>query len=248
MDTERVSIALITGANRGIGYEIAGELGRLGMTVLVGARDLEQAEHAVARLCGEGIDAQAVGLDVTSGDDPAAAAAWIDAEYGRLDVLVNNAGISGARQGQLPGSVDLDSLRAVFATNVFGAVAVTEAMLPLLRSSPRARIVNVTSGLGSMTRMTDPQDYFTDLPPNLGYAPSKSALNHITVQYAKHLAPEAILVNAADPGPCATDFTKDLPGLTRSAADGARIVVHLATLEDNGPTGGYFNETGPVPW
>ncbi|UGT62192.1 SDR family NAD(P)-dependent oxidoreductase [Nocardia asteroides] len=248
MEMERAPIALITGANRGIGYEIVRGLGRLGMTVLVGARDLGQGEHAAARLCGDGIDAHAVHLEVTSGADPAAAAAWIEAEYGRLDVLVNNAGISGARQGQLPGSVDLDSLRAVFATNVFGAVAVTEAMLPLLRSSPRARIVNVTSGLGSMTRMTDPQDYFTDLPANLGYAPSKSALNHITVQYAKHLASQAILVNAADPGPCATDFTKDLPGVTRTAAEGARIVVQLATLEENGPTGGYFDETGPVPW
>ncbi|WP_433560702.1 SDR family NAD(P)-dependent oxidoreductase [Nocardia sp. CA-151230] len=248
MNTERGSIALITGANRGIGYEIAVGLGRLGMTVLMGARDLDQGEPAAARLCGDGIDAQAVRLDVTSGHDPAGAAAWIDAQYGRLDVLVNNAGISGARQAQQPGSADLDTLRAVFATNVFGAVAVTEATLPLLRRSPRARIVNVTSGLGSMTRMTDPHDYFTGLPATLGYSPSKSALNHVTVQYAKHLAPEAILVNAADPGPCATDFTKDLPGVTRTAVDGARIVVHLATLEENGPTGGFFNEAGRVPW
>ncbi|MFD6356591.1 SDR family NAD(P)-dependent oxidoreductase [Nocardia tengchongensis] len=248
MDTERVSIALITGANRGIGYEIASGLGRLGMTVLVGARDLDQGKHAATRLCGDGIDAHAVRLDVTSSDDPTVAAAWVGAQYGRLDVLVNNAGISGARQGQQPGSADLDTLRAVFATNVFGAIAVTEAMLPLLRRSPCARIVNVTSGLGSMTRMTDPRDYFTGPPANLGYSPSKSALNHITVQYAKHLASEAILVNAADPGPCATDFTKDVPGVTRTAADGARIVVHLATLEENGPTGGYFNEVGLVPW
>ncbi|MBH0780793.1 SDR family NAD(P)-dependent oxidoreductase [Nocardia bovistercoris] len=248
MDKKREAVALITGGHRGIGYEIAAGLGRLGMTTLVGARDLDQGEHAAGRLRRDGFDAHALRLDVTGADDPAEVAAWIGARYGRLDVLVNNAGISGSRQGQQPGSADLATLRTVFATNVFGAVAVTEAMLPLLRRSPRARIVNVTSGLGSMTRMTDPGDYFTGLPAALGYPPSKTALNHITVQYAKHLAPEAILVNAADPGPCATEFTKGIPGVTRAAADGARVVVHLSTLEDDGPTGGYFDEAGRVPW
>ncbi|MGK8522575.1 SDR family NAD(P)-dependent oxidoreductase [Nocardia asteroides] len=248
MDTKDVSIALITGANRGIGYEIAAGLGRLGMTVLVGARDLEEGRHAATRLRGGGIDAHAVRLDVTSPGDPALVAAWIDGHYGRLDVLVNNAGIAGAPRGQQPGSADLDAIRRVFDTNVFGAVAVTEAATPLLRCSPRARVVNVTSGLGSMTRMTDPQDYFTELPANIGYSPSKSALNQVTVQYAKHFASEGILVNAADPGPCATDFTRDVPGVTRTAVDGARIVIHLATLSGNKPTGGYFNETGRVPW
>lgn len=248
MASEHASIALITGANRGIGYEIAAGLGRLGTTVLVGARDLDQGEHAATRLRGDGIDAHAIRLDVTTADDPTAVADWIGARYGRLDVLVNNAGIAGPRRSQQPGSVELDTLRAVFATNVFGVVAVTEAMLPLLRHSRRARIVNVSSGLGSLSRMSDPQDYFTGLPANLAYSPSKSALNHLTVQYAKHLGGEAIKVNAADPGPCATDFTKDVPGVTRTAADGARIVIRLATLDENGPTGGYFNETGRVSW
>jgi NAD(P)-dependent dehydrogenase (short-subunit alcohol dehydrogenase family) len=186
MDTQRASIALITGANRGIGYEIAAGLGRLGVTVLIGARDLEQGKCAAARLRSGGSDVHAVRLDVTGIDDPAAAAAWIDTRYGRLDVLVNNAGIAGVRRHQQPGSVDLDTVRAVFAVNVLGAVAVTEATLPLLRRSHRARIVNVSSGLGSMTRMTDPGDYFTGLPANLGYSgveehPAESSAKRQTV-------------------------------------------------------------------
>ncbi|MEU6586003.1 SDR family NAD(P)-dependent oxidoreductase [Nocardia sp. NPDC046763] len=239
---------MITGANRGIGYEIAAGLGHLGAAVLVGARDSEQGERAAARLRGDGIHAHAIRLDVTTADDPTAAAKWIATRHGRLDVLVNNAGIAGPRHNQQPGSVELDTLRAVFATNVFGVVAVTEAMLPLLRRSRRGRIVNVSSGLGSISRMSDPEDYFTGLPANVAYSPSKSALNHITVQYAKHLDGEGIKVNAADPGPCATDFTKDLPGVTRTAADGARIAIRLATLDDDGPTGGYFNDAGRVSW
>lgn len=248
METERNPIALVTGGNRGIGFAIATELGRLGMTVAVGSRDLGQGEEAAAGLRAKGIDAHAVRLDVTDPGHPAAVAVWIEAAYGHLDVLVNNAGISGPRESQIPGSTSLDTLRAVFATNVFGAVAVTEAVLPLLRRSRRGRIVNISSGLGSMARMTDPRDYFAGLPAYLGYPPSKSALNHVTVQYAKHLAADGILVNAADPGACATDFTAGLPGVTRTAVDGARVAVRLATLEDGGPSGGYFNDAGRVPW
>lgn len=133
----------------------------------------------------------------------------------------------------------------MFATNVFGVIAVTEAMLPLLRRSPCPRIVNLSSSVGSLTRMSDHQNHFTRLPGSLAYAPSKTALNQVTVQYAKQLRPAGILVNAADPGACATDFTAAIPGLTRTAEDGAAIAVRLATLEDDGPTGGYFADTGP---
>jgi NAD(P)-dependent dehydrogenase (short-subunit alcohol dehydrogenase family) len=230
--TER-SIALVTGATRGIGRAVAEGLDRLGMTVLIGARD---PGHAAA-----------VHLDVTDPATIAEAAARIDERYGRLDVLVNNAGIAGDDR-QSPGDVDLDTVRRVFETNVFGVIAVTEAMLPLLRRSAAARIVNLSSSVGSLARMSDPAR-FTHIPAVLGYAPSKAALNQVTVQYAKGLAAAGILVNAADPGACATDFTAGrFPGLTRTAADGAAIAIRLATLPDDGPTGAYLADSGPVPW
>lgn len=131
---------------------------------------------------------------------------------------------------------------------MFGVISVTTTMLPLLARSPTARIVNVSSGLGSIARMTDPEDYFTTRPPLAAYVPSKTALNSLTVQYAKELRSRNILVNAADPGPCATDFTTAFPGLTRTSADGAAVVVRLATLPDDGSTGGFFDEHSPVPW
>lgn len=248
MESDSTVIALVTGGGRGIGQEIAAGLGRAGMTVLVAARNPDRAGDVADRMRSDGIDAYVVRLDVTDPGSARAAAAWVEQRFGRLDVLVNNAGVSGSRDHQTPGLVDLDAIRAVFATNVFGIVAVTEAMLPLLRRSSSGRIVNMSSGLGSLSRMSDPQDYFAGLPAALGYAPSKSALNQLTVQYAKHLRAEGILVNAADPGPCATDFTVGFPGVTRTAADGAQIAIRLATLDDDGPTGGYFADSGPVPW
>jgi NAD(P)-dependent dehydrogenase (short-subunit alcohol dehydrogenase family) len=225
------TIALVTGASRGIGRAVAEGLDRLGMTVLRGTRDPAPALH----------------LDVTEPDTIARAAAWIDERYGRLDVLVNNAGIAGDDR-QSPGDVDLDVVRRVFETNVVGVIAVTEAMLPLLRRSPAARIVNLSSSVGSLTKMSDATQ-FTHIPAVLGYAPSKAALNQVTVQYAKGLAADGILVNAADPGACATDFTAGrFPGLTRTAADGAAVAIRLATLPDGGPTGAYLADSGPVPW
>jgi NAD(P)-dependent dehydrogenase (short-subunit alcohol dehydrogenase family) len=225
-------IALVTGGNRGIGQAVVAELRALGMTVLAGCRSGDGPEW--------------VRLDVTDQASIERAAGELAERFGRLDVLVNNAGISGGVDAQRPGAVDLGAVREVFDTNVFGVIAVTEAMLPLLRQG--SRIVNVTSGLGSLARMSDPADYFTGLPAVVAYPPSKSALNSVTVQYAKALRDNGILVNAVDPGPCATDFTAGMPGVTRTAADGARIIVRLATLPDDGPTGGYFNDAGPVPW
>jgi NAD(P)-dependent dehydrogenase (short-subunit alcohol dehydrogenase family) len=240
--TEPVA-ALVTGATRGIGRAVAAELGRLGLTVLIGARDPARGEEVARELGGE-----AVHLDVTDPDSIAKAAAWIGEHHGRLDVLVNNAGISGDDH-QAPGDVDPNTIRGVFATNVLGAIAVTEAMLPLLRRSPAGRIVNLSSSVGSLGRMSDPDGPFSRLPATLAYAPSKAALNQVTVQYAKALATDGILVNAADPGGCATDFTATrFPGITRTAADGARIAVWLATLPADGPTGAYLADAGPVPW
>jgi NAD(P)-dependent dehydrogenase (short-subunit alcohol dehydrogenase family) len=165
-------------------------------------------------------------------------------------VLVNNAGISGGYDTQRPGAVDFAAIRAVFETNVFGVIAVTEAMLPLLRKSPAARIVNVSSGTGSLTWMTDPEHYFASMVHgSVAYPVSKTALNMLTVQYAKSLAAENIAVNAIAPGACATDFTIGLDRvITRTAAEGARIAVSLATAAPGGPTGGFHDDNGRVPW
>jgi NAD(P)-dependent dehydrogenase (short-subunit alcohol dehydrogenase family) len=177
-------------------------------------------------------------------------AALIGGQYGRLDVLVNNAGISGNRDGQRPGNVDLDNVRAVFETNLFGVIAVTEAMLPLLRKSASARIVNISSGTGSLTWMTDPEHYFASMQGSAAYPVSKTALNMLTVQYAKALAPDGIAVNAIAPGACATGFLSAVAGrvITRTADDGARIAVKLATAAPGSPAGGFYDDNGQVPW
>jgi NAD(P)-dependent dehydrogenase (short-subunit alcohol dehydrogenase family) len=248
---ETPQVALVTGANRGIGQAVVAGLAHAGMTVFLCGRDPDAAHDAATTLRTGGLDVRGVQLDVT---DPASikrAAAHVQQDAGRLDVLVNNAGIAGDRGRNAPGSADLDALRKVWETNVFGVIAVTEAMLPLLRRSPRARIVNVSSSVGSLSLMSDPDHYFAKLSGSLGYPLSKTALNQITVQYAKALRTEGILVNAADPGPVATSLTAGARGVTRNVtrtpADGARIVIELATTESD-ETGGYRRETGPVPW
>jgi NAD(P)-dependent dehydrogenase (short-subunit alcohol dehydrogenase family) len=248
-------IALVTGANKGIGRAIAERLTGLGMTVLLAARDARRGEEAAAALRPAGGAGRAGGaphpitLDVTDPTTIRAAADEITRRFGRLDVLVNNAGISGGLDGQSPGAADVATVRAVFETNVFGVIMVTEAMLPLLRTSAAARIVNISSGVGSLHNMTDAEHYMSKLPAALAYPVSKSALNSLTVQYAKALAADGILVNAVTPGPCATDFTRDLPyPVTRTAAQGAEIAVRLATIGPDGPTGGFFDDDGPVPW
>jgi len=182
-----------------------------------------------------------------------AAARWVEGRFGRLDVLVNNAGISGAGpagpadlRGQLPSTADLNVVRAVLETNVFGVIAVTSAMLPLLRRSPAPRIVNLTSDAASLTLTSDPDGRFAGLPPVVAYSPSKTALNALTVQYANELRKDGILVNAAAPGFCATDINHHTGH--RTAAQGAAVVVRLATLGADGPTGGFFGEEGPIPW
>ncbi|MDY7099766.1 MAG: SDR family NAD(P)-dependent oxidoreductase [Actinomycetota bacterium] len=241
------AVALVTGANRGIGREIAAGLAALGATVHVGSRRLEPGEDVAATLRADGHRAEAVALDVTDSASIAAAADEIGERHGRLDVLVNNAGISGG-PAALGVDADLAVIREVFDTNVFGVIAVTAAMLPWLRRSATPRIVNLTSSVGSLATMSDPDHYFTAMPAALAYPPSKTALNALTVQYAKGLRADGILVNGADPGACATDFTAGLPGIERTGTDGARIVVRLATLPPDGPTGAYLAEDGPVPW
>jgi NAD(P)-dependent dehydrogenase (short-subunit alcohol dehydrogenase family) len=234
------TIALVTGANKGIGYQIAAQLAGRGLTVLLGARDDQRGKEAAAAL-----GVHPVVLDVTDPASVAAAAALVEERFGRLDVLVNNAGISGG-WAQPPSSVDAALVRTVFEVNFFGVLTVTNAMLPLLRRSPAARIVNMSSGVGSLSAQTGPDGPLAHLPASAAYVPSKTALNALTVQYARELRKDGILVNLADPGFVATDLN-DFRG-TRTPEQGAAIAVRLATLGPDGPTGGYFNDEGTVPW
>lgn len=237
------TIALVTGANKGIGYEIAAGLGTLGWRVGVGARDEERRETAVAKLRAAGVDAFGVPLDVTDDASVADAARLIEDGAGRLDVLVNNAGITGEGP-QMPTTVDVATVRAAVETNVIGVIRVTNAMLPLLRRSSSPRIVNMSSGVGSLTRQTTPG---TETGPiSAAYTPSKTFLNAVTVQYAKELSDTNILINAACPGYCATDLN-GFRGF-RTPEQGAAIALRLATLPDDGPTGSFFDDAGEVPW
>ena len=235
--------ALVTGANKGIGYEIAAGLGALGWTVGVGARSKERCEEAVAKLRAAGVDTFGVLLDVTDDASVTAAASLIEDRAGRLDVLVNNAGIAGGA-AQAPATVDPATVRAAVETNVIGVIRVTNAMLPLLRRSASPRIVNMSTTMGSLTLLTTPS--FQTGPIAAIYASSKSFLNAVTIHYAKELRDTNILINAACPGFCATDLT-GFRG-TRTPGQGAAIAIHLATLPDDGPTGGFFDDEGAVPW
>jgi NAD(P)-dependent dehydrogenase (short-subunit alcohol dehydrogenase family) len=232
-------VALITGANKGIGFETARQLAERGMTVLVGARDDARGQEAQRRLRQDGADARFVQLDVTDATSIDRAAAWIESEYGHLDVLVNNAGTATlARRRTLPSETSLDDMRAVYELNVFAVVAVTNALLPLLRRATAARIVNVSSEVGSISAQTDPSSPLAARPPSAQYPSSKTALNMLTAMYAKELRDTPIKVNAANPGFTATDFN-DHRGL-RSAAEGAEPSVILATLPDDGPSGSLW--------
>jgi NAD(P)-dependent dehydrogenase (short-subunit alcohol dehydrogenase family) len=240
------TIALVTGANKGIGYEIAAGLGALGWIVGVGARDEQRREAAVDKLRAAGVDAFGVPLDVTDDASVATAAGLVEQRAGRLDVLVNNAGVTGGMPQQ-PTKVDLAAVRTAVETNVIGVIRVTNAMLPLLRRSASPRIVNMSSTVGSLTRQTSSVSEQTTGPLSAAYAPSKTMLNAVTVQYAKELRDTNILINAACPGYCATDLN-GFRGV-RTPEQGAAIAIRLATLPDDGPTGGFFEDAGGVvPW
>jgi NAD(P)-dependent dehydrogenase (short-subunit alcohol dehydrogenase family) len=235
--------ALITGANKGIGYEIAAGLGALGWSVGVGARDQERRDAAVEKLRAAGVDAFGVPLDVTDDASVAAAARLIEEQTGRLDVLVNNAGVTGGMPQQ-PTLVAPETVLTAVETNVIGVIRVTNAMLPLLRRSGSPRIVNMSSTVGSLTRQTTPGA--ESGPISAAYSASKTFLNAVTVQYAKELRDTNILINAGCPGFTATDLN-GFRG-TRTPEQGAAIAIHLATLPDDGPNGGFFDDAGVVPW
>ena len=244
-------IALVTGANKGIGLQIAKDLATHGFTVLVGSRDLESGEKAAKSI---GADAHALQLDVTNQASIDAAAARIRTEFGRLDVLMNNAGISHAGRPGMTfeniGDINslttapLDDVRAVFDTNVFGVIAVTQAMLPLLREAPAGRIVMTGSSAGSLTLNSDPA-----FPPRAifgNYTVSKSAAHAVMLAFAIALESTKIKVNAACPGYTSTDLN-NFKG-ERSVEEGAREPVRLALIGPDGPTGTFSDENGPVPW
>jgi NAD(P)-dependent dehydrogenase (short-subunit alcohol dehydrogenase family) len=247
--------ALITGANKGIGFATAQLLSARGSTVLLGARDAERGQQAERMLHEAGATAaRYVPLDVTDEKSAAQAAAWIEAEYGQLDILINNAGIARGDGRGAPSQTTLGTLREVFETNVFGVVTVTNAMLPLLRRAPAARIVNVSSEVGSISSTLNPDSPLWPMA-SVPYPASKAALNMVTAMYAKELASAGIKVNAANPGYCATD----LNGHTgfRTPEQGAAVCVHLATLPADGPTGqlwghlwalGDGEQDGVLPW
>ncbi|MGW2091503.1 SDR family NAD(P)-dependent oxidoreductase [Promicromonospora sukumoe] len=228
-----MTITLITGANKGIGFETARQLTELGHTVYLGARDVERGEQAAAR-----IGARFVQLDVTDDESVAKALATVEAEEGRLDVLVHNAGVLG------DGPVDGPKALRVFDTNAVGIVRVMEAALPLLRRSASPNVVTVSSSLGSFWVVTNPDRPESQVPLAL-YAASKAAATMLTVQYAK--TESNVRFNALEPGTAATDMTAAM-GIGRPVEESARVVVRLATLGPEGPTGTLQDEDGILPW
>ncbi|GGN94910.1 SDR family NAD(P)-dependent oxidoreductase [Saccharibacillus kuerlensis] len=245
-------VALITGANKGIGFQIAKGLTGHGFTVLVGSRDFDKGKAAAESI---GEDARPLQIDVTDPHSLLTAAASIRRDLGRLDVLINNAGISHAgepgrplqeigKSGR-PSTASLDEVRAVFETNVFGVIAVTQAMLPLLRGAPTARIVNVSSGSGSLTLNADPTHSHREMFGAV-YGPSKTALNAMTLAFAIELESTGIKVNTVCPGFTATDLNNfEGTGTTEQAA---RQPIRLALLDEAVPNGTFSNANRELPW
>jgi NAD(P)-dependent dehydrogenase (short-subunit alcohol dehydrogenase family) len=238
------TIALVTGANKGIGREISRQLAARGVLVLMGARDRERGEKAVTDLRAEGFPVEFIQMDVTSQPSVDRAAAEVERRHGRLDILVNNAGIA---LDWFPGSeLTVEVLQKTFETNVFGVFRVSKALLPPLRKSRHGRIVNVSSGLGSLTRNADPGNSLAVRNMLLAYSASKAALNMITIQLANELRSAGIKVNSANPGYTATDMNQHRG--PRTVEQGAATPVRLALLPDDGPTAGVFSDDGPEPW
>ncbi len=243
-------IAFITGGNRGLGFQTALELKNAGVKSVIGSRDRAQGKEAVAKLRAAGADADVLQFDITKAEDARAAFDYFHSNYGRLDILVNNAGIAG---GTFPGTgpahsageVPLDLLHKVFETNFFAQVALTEALLPLLKKSAAGRIVNLSSILGSLTLHADPQSPIYNAK-SFAYDASKTALNAFTIHLAWELRDTKIKVNSAHPGWVKTDMGgQDAP---MELSEGGKTSAALATLPDDGPSGGFFHLGQPLPW
>jgi NAD(P)-dependent dehydrogenase (short-subunit alcohol dehydrogenase family) len=245
-DATVTKVALITGANKGIGLETARQLGKLGMTVLVGSRDLGRGEQAAEALRGVGADVRAMKLDVTSEADRVAAAEFIRREFGRLDVLINNAAVNldqGA--GYETSTTPVETIRETFETNFFAVVDLTQRLLPLIRKSAAGRIVNVSSAQGSLAQLA-PKGSPIYATKTFSYDASKTALNSFTLHLAHELRGTKIKVNSIHPGWVRTDMGGELAPL--DLVEGARTSVRLATLGEDGPTGGYFHMDLALPW
>lgn len=243
-------VAFITGGNRGIGFQTALQLGKKGIKVVIGSRDLTQGEQALAKLRGAGAQADVLLFDITRSASHQSAFGYFSAKYGRLDILVNNAGVAaGTFPGEGPehraGDVPMDLLHRVFETNFFSQVALTETLLPLLRKSEAGRIVNLSSILGSLTLHSTPGSGIYDAK-SFAYDASKTALNAFTVHLAYELRNTKIKVNSAHPGWVKTDMGG--PQAPMAPEDGAKTSVALATLPEDGPTGGYFHLGEQIPW
>jgi len=243
-------IAFITGGNRGLGFQTALELGMAGVKVIIGARNLVNGGRALERLREAGVDADVLQFDVTTSEHHKAAFDYFSFNFGLLDILVNNAGIAG---GTFPGTgpehsaseVSMSLLHRVFVTNFFAQVALTQTMLPLIKKSPAGRIVNLSSILGSLTLQADPDSPIYDAK-SFAYDASKTALNAFTIHLAYELRDTNIKVNSAHPGWVKTDMGG--PQATMELSEGARTSAVLATLPDDGPSGGYFHLGRPLPW
>ncbi len=239
-------VALITGANKGLGFEMARQLGKTGVAVVLAARDPQKGEAAAEALRKQGVDAQFLKLDVTNRQDHSAAARFLDQNFGRLDILINNAGIAGEQLGAgSPGSPSDEVLQKTFDTNFFAPVALTRALLPLLKKSEAGRIVNMSSILGSQTLHADPNSPIYNFKA-LSYDASKAALNSFTIHLAFELKDTKIKVNSAHPGWVKTDMGTDAAPM--EIPEGGKTGVELALLGADGPTGGYFHLGKPLPW
>ena len=246
MSERAKKVALISGANKGIGLETARQLGKQGIIVLLGARDLGRGEKAAAELVAEGIDARAVKLDVLNATDIAALGAKIDKDFGMLDILVNNAGVmKDARTGNETTTTSQAVLRETFDTNFFAVIELTQTLLPLLRKSDAGRIVNLSSILGSNTLHAKPGSSIYDAK-TFSYDASKAALNSFTIHLAHELAGTKIKVNSAHPGWVKTEMGGE--GAMMELEEGAKTSVELATLPDDGPSGGFFHMEKTLPW
>lgn len=240
-------VALITGANKGIGFETAKQLGQWGYVALVGARDEERGREAEYRLQQEGLQTLFVHLDVTQPFMINQVRRWIEEQYGKLDVLINNAAVASddPHRHQFL-KVNMAAMRETLETNFFGAMAVTQAMLPLLLESPAGRIVNVSSAMGSLTLNSNPR-FLHYMHKPLAYNISKTALNQLTIHLAHEFKDTNVKVNAACPGSVSTDLNRG-GGQQRTAREAVDIVIQLATLSNDGPTGKFFNAYGEIPW
>lgn len=247
MTTNESKVAFITGANRGIGFETAKRLGELGITVILGARDLSTGQAAVKQLEALGIKAETIAYDANHADSADAAYAYLDRHFGKLDILINNAGMSSEQLfgKENSGSVTNEVLQQTFQTNLFSVIALTQKLLPLIKKAPAGRIVNLSSILASLTLHSMPNSPI-DPAKAFAYNASKTALNAYTIHLAHELRDTNIKVNSAHPGWVKTELGGSSAPM--EVADSYKTSVRLATLDGSGPSGGFFHEAEPLPW